>query len=75
MSVTIKSNSESVRVYINDTLHLRFPRDKNMKIQSWIEGCSGLYYIEIRTNEHTDLSAYEDRHIWESILNIIDKNT
>lgn len=54
MKIEAKSDSEDVRIYINGLLHLRFPRDKNIKIQSWIEGHSKRFIIEIWTKKHQD---------------------
>lgn len=74
MKINCKSNSEDIRIYINGVLHLRFPRDKDIKIQSWIEGHSKMYFIEIRTVNHTDYAAYDDKQIWSKVLQLLDNN-
>lgn len=72
--VTCKSDSEDIRIYIDGILHLRLPRDPNMKIQSWTEGHSKLYVIEFWCAGHLDCSAYDNKRLWTEILKIIDEN-
>jgi hypothetical protein len=66
------SDSENIRIYINDILHLRLPRDKNIKLQSWITNSSKLFYIEIWCVNHSDKIEYEDKEIWISVLKELD---
>lgn len=74
MKIEAKSDSEDIRLYIDGTLHLRFPRDKNIKIQSWIEGHSKLYVIEIWAKGHQDHMAYDNKPMWEKILKLLDEH-
>ena len=74
MKIEAKSDSEDVRIYVNGLLHLKFPRDKNTKIQSWIEGHSKLYIITIWTVGHEDYVAYDNKKMWEQVLNLLDKH-
>jgi len=52
MKITCKSDSEDVRIYIDGLLHLRFPRDKNVKIHAWVEGHSKTYNLSIWSVGH-----------------------
>lgn len=72
--VTCRSDSEDIRIYIDGILHLRFPRDKNIKIQSWVEGHTKSFIIEMWCAEHTDHMAYDNKVIWSEILKLIDEN-
>lgn len=72
--VTIKSDSEDIRIYFDGILHLRIPRDKEMKLQSWIEGDSKTYVIELFVNGHLDHMAYEDKTLWVSVLKLLDEH-
>jgi hypothetical protein len=72
--VTCKSDSEDIRIYINGILHLRLPRDKNIKLQSWIEGHTKTYNIEIWCANHQDLMSYDNKTLWSDILKILDEN-
>ena len=72
--VTCKSDSEDVRIYIDDILHLRFPRDKNIKIQSWVEGHTKSFMIEIWCAGHSDYMAYDNQELWGQVLKLIDEN-
>ena len=74
MRVTCKSDSEDIRIYIDNVLHLRIPRDSNIKLQSWLETDTKLYIIEIWCAGNTDLMEYEDKNLWIEILNTLDKN-
>ena len=74
MKVTIKKDSEAVRIYFNDILHLRFPVTRDIRIQSWVEGVTSLHVIEITCNGHTDRVEYEDGELWVKVLKLLDKN-
>lgn len=74
--VSCISNSEDIRIYIDGILHLRIPRDPNLKLQSWIEGegHTRMYIIEIRSAEHSDKSAYKNKDLWKNILYELNRN-
>jgi len=74
MNVECKSDSEDIRIYIEGTLHLRIPRDKKIKIQSWIEGHSKLYIIEIWCVKHSDYIEYDNKELWGKVLKLLDKH-
>ncbi len=74
LKVEAKSDSEDVRIYINGLLHIRFPRDKNVTLHSWIEGHSKRYVIDIFSKGHTERVSYDNRIIWEKVLRLIDKH-
>ena len=72
--ITCQSDSEDIRIYIDGILHLRFPRDKNIKIQSWIETDSKLFIIKIWCAGHVDQTSYDNKTLWSDILKLIDEN-
>jgi hypothetical protein len=72
--VTCKSDSEDIRIYIDGLLHLRMPRDKNIKIQSWIEGHTKTYMIEIWCKNHQDLMEYDNKILWSNVLKVLDEH-
>lgn len=72
--VTAKSDSEDIRIYINGILHLRIPRDEDMKLQSWVEGDSKMYVIELWVKGHQDHMAYDNKSLWVDILKVLDQN-
>jgi len=74
MKVHCKSDSEDIRVYVNNILHIRIPRDKKIKIQSWIEGHSKTFVIEIWCSGHSDYVAYDNKPMWEKVLKVLDEN-
>ena len=72
--VTCRSDSEDIRIYIDGILHLRFPRDKNIKIQARVEGHSISFVFEIWCAGHTDHITFDNNSIWSKILRLIDEN-
>lgn len=74
MKIEAKSDSEDIRIYIKGILHLRFPRDKNTKIQSWIEGHSKKYIIDIWSKKHSVIIEYDNRTLWEKVLKLLDEH-
>lgn len=73
MNVTEKSDSEDIRIYIDGLLHIRLPRDKNIKLHSWVEGHSKKYFIKIYCKNHGDFFEYDNKKLWGEILKIFDK--
>lgn len=72
--VSALSDSEDIRIYIDHVLHLRIPRDKNTKVQSWIEGHSKTYVIEIWSAGHQDVLVYDNRKLWKDVLDLLDEH-
>jgi hypothetical protein len=73
MKVSEKSDSEDIRIYIDGFLHIRLPRDKNLKLHSWIEGHSKKFFIEIYCKNHLGFYEYDNKKLWCEILKIFDK--
>jgi hypothetical protein len=60
------------KIYIDSKLHLLFKNDNINGVQSWIEN-DNKYLIEISVKEGIDIIAeYNNREIWEKILEHID---
>jgi hypothetical protein len=72
--VTCKSDSEDIRVYIDGILHLRIPRDKNIRLQSWIEGNAKTYNIKIWCKKHQDCMSYDNKQLWSDVLKVLNEN-
>lgn len=73
-SIICKSDSEDIRIYVDGVLHIRIPRDKDIKIKAYTEGDSKLYLIEIWCANHTSLFQYDNKELWVKILNVLDKH-
>jgi hypothetical protein len=74
MKATCKSDSEDIRIYIDGVLHIRIPRDKTTKLHSWVEGHTKLYSIEIWCVGYSYIYQYDNRELWEKILNLFDEH-
>lgn len=77
--VTSKSNSHSLKIYIDGFIHLRIPRGNGeMSIHSWIDDDSKVtipnYYIEIHNMGQTIKTTYYKKELWESVLTELDNN-
>jgi len=73
-NIKCKSDSEDIRIYIDDILHLRIPRDPNLKLHSWIEGNTKIYIIELWCAGHSEKMEYDNKKLWVDILNTLDKH-
>lgn len=75
-TVSAKKDLRSLRIYINNLLHLEILMDNHDGLQSWLEGSGRYnYFIEFyRRNSKSILCEYDDRNIWENILKEIEKN-
>lgn len=74
MVITCKEDSEDIRIYINNILHIRIPRDKNMILHSWVEGNSKTFIIETICFGDKQKFVYDNRYMWENILLLLDKS-
>lgn len=72
MKISSKADSENIRIYFNDILHLKFPRNKNIILQSWIQENTKLFYIQIDIDDQTLKIEYENKNIWKEVLNHLD---
>lgn len=71
--ITSRVDSVCFKIYINNTLHLRLPIDRQHILQSWIEDSSNLFKIEISYHGRSELLEYENRSLWEAVLKEIDE--
>jgi hypothetical protein len=70
MTITSKKSGSSIKIYINDILHL-FIADRVISITSWNH--ENLFYnIEIQTKHNTTLLKYDCLIKWTQILNTLD---
>lgn len=73
MKVTSRSDSEDIRIYFDGVLHIRIPRDKNVILQSWIEGHTKKYIIEIHCKNNSTLFEYDNKKLWVAVLSQFEK--
>lgn len=73
--ITAIRHLNSLRIYIDNILHLELPIDNHDGVQSWLVGTNNPYYcIEFyRKQGEPILLEYEDKDIWVRILDLIDK--
>lgn len=70
MIITSKKIGTSIKIYINNILHL-FIADRITSITSWNH--ENLFYkIEIKTKHNTTLLEYDCPTKWTQILNTLD---
>ena len=74
MKIRCKSDSKDIRIFIDGILHLRLPRDKNIKLQSWVEGHSKTYSIQLWCIEHSSVLVYDNKKTWKKILKLLNEN-
>lgn len=71
MIITYKKIGTSVKIYINNILHL-FIGDRITSLTSWNH--ENLFWkIEIKTKYNTTLLEYDNSQKWENILQELDK--
>jgi len=72
--VTCTADIVALSIYIRGILHLRLPRDPLTKVQAWIDSAAKTWVIEIWCAGHKDQMVYDNPELWESILEVLDKN-
>jgi len=74
MKITSKFSAASIKIYVNDILHIEVMRSKFVGLSSWqYETEGGLYYIEIVSDGGAVTVDYDKRDMWISILAELDK--
>jgi hypothetical protein len=71
MNIKAKSDSEDIRIYFDNILHLRFPRNKNIILQSCIQNNTKLYYIQINIDNRILKIEYENKDTWKEVLKLL----
>lgn len=74
MKITSKISPASVKVYVNEILHIHFVRDRLVGVSSWqYETEGGLYYIEIVLDGGCVSVDYDRRDMWLGVLAELEK--
>ena len=76
MKITSNIQHFSVKIYINDTLHIHFVREKFLGLSSWQyekEAQGGMYYIEIVLDGGNVTVDYDRRELWLGVLAELEK--
>lgn len=66
----------SLRIYINDILHVEIRMENHDGVQSWYEGSrKRMYFIEFYRKEGDPiLLGYDEVENWKAVLKLIDAN-
>jgi len=75
-SIRAERTYYSLRIYINDSLHLELRMENHDGVQSWYEGDRYRnYFIEFYRKEGEPiLLGYDDVDNWKEVLKLIDEN-
>lgn len=71
MTVSCIIRFNTIKIYVNEVLHLSFFKTKKVTIESWIEG-AGHYIIEINTGDVLLLCEYDSPEKWKAVLEALD---
>lgn len=74
MNITIDNNTNSIKIYINDILHLAIKKEDLIGIESWVDGENERkrWHIEYTTKTTTIESEYDNIDKWIAILKLLD---
>ena len=76
MKITSNISHASVKIYVNDVMHIHFVREKFAGLSSWqyeTEGAAGMYYIEIVLDGGNVTVDYDRRDLWLGVLTELEK--
>lgn len=79
MKITSNISHASVKIFINEILHVQFMRERFVGLSSWQyekEGSpegSGMYYIEIILDGGMVTVDYDRRDLWLGVLSELQK--
>lgn len=72
MKITSKIQHASVKIYVNDILHIHFARDKFVSVQAWQYETENIFYIEITLSGGVMTCDYDKKEMWVGILKELD---
>ncbi len=73
MKITSVISRASVKVFINDILHVHFMRDKFLGLQSWRYENEQMFYIEITLSGGVFTCDYDRQDLWLGVLKELEK--
>lgn len=74
MKITSNISHASVKIFVNEILHIHFVRSKFVGLSSWqYETEDGMYYIEIVLDGGNMTVDYDRRDMWVEILAELEK--
>lgn len=73
VKITSKISVSSIKVKIDDILHLHIPRRSYVGLMAWQFRDESTYYIEITLISGIILAEYDRRDLWVGILAELDK--
>ncbi len=73
MKITSRISHASVKIYINDTLHIHFARDKFVGMQSWQFENEAMFYVELTLDGGVIRCDYDRRDLWLGVLAELEK--
>lgn len=68
MKVTSKISHASIRIYVNDVLHIHIVREKFLGLSSWLYEREEMYYIEVVLRGGNITVDYDRRDLWTLVL-------
>jgi hypothetical protein len=68
MQITSRISHASVKVYINETLHIHYLREKYVGMQSWQYEDEKMFYVELTLEGGVIRCDYDRRDLWLGVL-------
>lgn len=73
MKISSAISHASVKIYVNDILHIHFRREKFIGLQSWRYEKEEMFYIEINLTDGVMTCDYDRSDMWTEILTELNK--
>ena len=75
MKFNFKNKDGSIKIYIDDIIHISLKREDIIGFQSWIEGDdTKRYIIEYYTKHNSNIyTGYNEEIKWKSVLKLLDE--
>lgn len=73
MTITAKTQISTLKIYVDNILHLSIPKVKFLSLQSWMER-KDLYCIEIYLDGAAILLEYTTMEKWILVLKLLDEH-
>lgn len=69
----LELNQYTLKLFIDDLMHLYIKRVDLIGIQSWVDYNSGYYCIEYTLKNRDILTEYDDITKWKSIVKLLEE--
>lgn len=72
MKISLSIKDDSIKIFIDNILHLSLNQDKLLGVQAWVS--SDKYIIQFYMNGNSIVCEYGNNKMWKKVLKLLEQN-